>query len=478
MLWEVPSGEFGGGFGIVTEFPIIRATSTDFAIIQPDVKLLLDAHGVIRDVTLASSFVREGVSAWVGQPWAETVDPSGAERLQQLIAEARAVGTAGFGQFLQRFPDGGAVAMEYTAVRLGKRSGLLAIGRSLQAVAEVQSRLIAAQKAMTQDYWQLRDIESRYRALFDVADEAVVILSAQDLRLIEANPAAQRAFALSPGQAFTSLIATADRSTFRAALAQVGKEQRMPGFIVHIGPQQVPWVVRATFAPAKAIPALVLHLVEISGAKPVPRHETKLPIEALIERLPDGFAVIDRSGTVRAANRAFFDFVQAGKEEQVIGAPLKRWLSEPGADAAMVLATLARQPALRLMPTTLHGEFGHNLPVEISAAGTKEQDSDYIAVLIRDVRRRLAQDDAHASTPPIAVPPQDGSLRKLVSETVARVERQQIVAALAHAGGNRSAAAAALKLSRQSLYAKLERYHIEDTPPAAAADTPPADSAR
>jgi len=445
------------------------------AIIQPDVKLLLDGHGVIRDVTLASSFSREDVSAWVGQPWAETVDPSGAERLQQLIAEARAIGTAGFGQFIQRFPDGAAVAMEYTAVRLGKRAGLLAIGRSLQAVAEVQSRVLAAQKAMTQDYWQLRDIESRYRALFDVADEAVVILNAEDLRLIEANPTAQRAFALSPGQAFTSIITTADRQTFRATLARVGKELRMPGFIVHIGPHQVPWVVRATLAPAKTIPALVLQLVEISGTRPAPRQETKLPIDALIERLPDGFAVIDRAGTVRAANHAFFDFIQAGTKEQVIGAPLRRWLSQPGADAAMVLATLARQPALRLMPTTLHGEFGRDLPVEISAAGTQERDPDYIAVLIRDVRRRLAQDDTLSPATMVAVPPQGGSLRKLVGETVARVERQQIMKALARAGGNRSAAAAALKLSRQSLYTKLERYHIEDIPPTE--NKPPADRA-
>ena len=45
-----------------------------------------------------------------------------------------------------------------TTVRLGGKAGLIAIGRNLQAVAELQSRLIAAQQAMEQEYWKLREV--------------------------------------------------------------------------------------------------------------------------------------------------------------------------------------------------------------------------------------------------------------------------------------------------------------------------------
>ena len=59
--------------------------------------------------------------------------------------------------------------------------GLLAIGKNVQAVAELQSRLIAAQQAMERDYWKLREIETRYRVLFDASNEAVLLVAAAEL---------------------------------------------------------------------------------------------------------------------------------------------------------------------------------------------------------------------------------------------------------------------------------------------------------
>jgi DNA-binding NtrC family response regulator len=52
------------------------------------------------------------------------------------------------------------------------------------------------------------------------------------------------------------------------------------------------------------------------------------------------------------------------------------------------------------------------------------------------------------------------SLRKLVQDTVGVVERHYIEAALELTAGNRTAAAEILGLSRQSLYAKLDRYDL------------------
>ena len=54
----------------------------------------------------------------------------------------------------------------------------------------MQSRLIAAQQTMERDYWKMREIETRYRVLFDVSNEAIVLLKADTLKMTEANPAA------------------------------------------------------------------------------------------------------------------------------------------------------------------------------------------------------------------------------------------------------------------------------------------------
>jgi DNA-binding NtrC family response regulator len=55
-------------------------------------------------------------------------------------------------------------------------------------------------------------------------------------------------------------------------------------------------------------------------------------------------------------------------------------------------------------------------------------------------------------------------LLQLVRETTGAVERHYIDAALQLAGGNRTAAAELLGLSRQSLYVKLNRYAIDGAP--------------
>jgi transcriptional regulator with PAS, ATPase and Fis domain len=54
------------------------------------------------------------------------------------------------------------------------------------------------------------------------------------------------------------------------------------------------------------------------------------------------------------------------------------------------------------------------------------------------------------------------SLRKLVKNTVGIVEQHYVKEALELAGGNRTATAELLGLSRQSLYAKLNRYGLDD----------------
>ena len=205
------------------------------------------------------------------------------------------------------------------------------------------------------------------------------------------------------------------------------------------------------------------------GAQPPFFAEPDAPsVEDLIERLPDGFVVINREGVIRRANQTFLDMVEVGAKSSVLGERLGRWLWRPGADLAVLLATVQRQGYVRLFSTGLRGELGSEIEVEISASGTGEDDGRHIALLLRDVTRRLHPvADANrlmTALGPIAEQIGKTSLRKLVGDTVEIVERHYVRAALDLAGGNRTAAAGLLGLSRQSLYAKLNRYDIGDTP--------------
>ncbi len=439
---------------------------TEQSLVQPDVKLILDREGVIRDVSVSEQMAAEGMAQWIGRRWDETVADVGGDKVQRLMDDARRSGVAGFRQLNQRFPGGREVLMEFTAVSLGDDHQLVAIGKSLQAVAELQSRLVAAQQVMERDYWKLRQVETRYRLLFTASTEAVLLLRADNLSVVEANPAALRALGKSSadlnGRPFPEFIGHNDRANLQANLARVREQGKAPAALLHLGPDQAQWVVRASQMSSDSGPLFLLQLAPADQPDTTPPADHASAAE-LLRRAPDAFVVLDRDGAVVEANQAFLDLVQMGAEGSVRGERVSRWLGRPGADLSILLANVRRHGVVRLFSTAIRGELGTEREVEISATGDIDSDPRYLALLIRDVSRRLVRrDDSRLGALLGSLTEQIGrvSLRTLVSDTVGVVERHYIEEALRLAGGNRTAAAELLGLSRQSLYAKLNRYDL------------------
>ncbi len=440
------------------------------SIAQPDVTLLLDMDGVIREVTVADTIPGDTAKNWIGRSWIQTVPEPGAERVRQMIDDALKTGISAFRQINQRFPNGLELPMEYTTVLLGGRAGLLAIGKNLQAVAELQSRLIMAQQTMERDYWKLREVETRYRLLFEHSTEPILLVRASNLRAIEGNPAAA-ALNLSvageeiSGYDIMSDVAPADRASLQAMLALVRESGKAPAILIHLGKDKKAWLVRATLTTSDPASVLMVHFNSAEKSAASVTSANTVAFDRFIEKVPDAFLVLDTDGVILHANNAFLELVQMGTRGAVMGENLSRWLSRPGADLAVLLTNVRRYNAVRLFSTNLHGEFGSDSEVEISAAGVKDDGEEYIGVIIRDVSRRLqaSNDGDYLRSALAAVTEQIGrtSLRKLVKNTVSVVEKHYVKAALELADGNRTSAAELLGLSRQSLYAKLDRYGLE-----------------
>lgn len=129
-----------------------------------------------------------------------------------------------------------------------------------------------------------------------------------------------------------------------------------------------------------------------------------------------------------------------------------------------MLTLLRRYKTVRLFQTTIRGELGTETEVEVSAVDG--EDDQYIGVLMRNVARRLDAADDHdalrQALGPISKQLGRSSLRKLVKNAVSIVEQHYVKEALLRSKGNRTATAELLGLSRQSLYAKLNRYGFDD----------------
>jgi transcriptional regulator PpsR len=438
---------------------------------QPDVTLLLDNEGVIRDVKLSDENAEDRLAEMIGRRWVDTVAQVGGEKIKAMVADARAGRVSGLREVTQRLPGGRELLLEYTTVCLAASAGFVAVGRNLQTVTELQAKLIAAQQAMERDYWKLRQVESRYRILFDASTEAVLLVSAGDLRIVEANPAAMRALSTAAQQRGKTLVGREllpefgpeDRAPIQSALAQARELGRAPGILIHIGPDRTPWTVRASLMASEPGPLYLLQFAPM-GANGGVDFDEGPAIEDLIEQMPDAFVVLSRDGTVVHANRGFLDLVQLGTRAQAVGAPLGRWLVRPGADMTVLMTTLLRHRVLRLFSTTVRGDLGMETEVEISAAVASDE-TPYIGMLLRDVGRRLAPpselgNGIGAIRLPMAEQIGKSTLRQLVKQTVQVVERHYVEAALQMTGGNRSAAAEVLGLSRQNLYSKLDRYGL------------------
>jgi transcriptional regulator PpsR len=408
----------------------------------------------------------EFVKTWLGRPWIETVADSGVDKVRSSLDDALADGVSVYRRIVQRFPSGLEMPIEYTTVRLGDSGGMVAVGRSLQASSELQSRLIAAQQAMERDYWKLREVETRYRLLFDASNEAVLVLASDDLRVVEANPAAIRALGLNSGWAFLDEMAPRERESFRAMLDKVREGGRAPGEIFHIGAQQAPWILRASLMSDNGASVYMLQLVPVEGRRALGAPEVATRMDG-VRHVPDGIVVIDREGVVESANPAFLEMLKVEDGAEVIGRGLDRWLGQRGADLSALLSDIRAFGQVRNLSVTIRDRAGGSRRVEVSAGRDRGDESGSIGVVMRDLGVRGAGSIATSSQPelPALAPAGKTPLKALVQAAVAVVERHYVESALAITDGNRTAAAGRLGLSRQSLYAKLNRYGLDAARP-------------
>jgi transcriptional regulator PpsR len=401
--------------------------------VHPDITLGLDLSGVIRRAVLSNAIASEGISGWVGRRWADTV-AGGNAQVQQMIDDARTTGVSPFHRVRQRFPSGLELSIEYTTVRLGGDAGLIAIGRNLEAVAELRSRLVAARMSMERDYWKLRDVEMRYRLFFDASSQPVLLIDADDLRILEANPAAVRALGVATGGVLLEEIVSGQQDLFRGMLARAREQQKAPGIVLHLGAERQPWLVRASLVAAEQTAVFLLQLSPTAVAAS-PGHRPNQDLEEMMARLPEGLVVLDSGGTILAANRTFLELVQHTEEGSVVGQRLDRWLCRQGSEAEGLEGHLRHQQTVREFTARVRGELATEVDVEVTFVGGVNE----AYVLLHRVPEGKADAPPPAPSPPGAELDR-AAMRKLIEQSVASVERTCILAALELARGREATA--------------------------------------
>jgi transcriptional regulator PpsR len=183
----------------------------------------------------------------------------------------------------------------------------------------------------------------------------------------------------------------------------------------------------------------------------------------IVQHIPDAVVAIGRDGIVQSANQAFLKMVKARDADDVIGLRLDRWLGRPGADLAAILSDVRANGQARRLAATIRDRSGAPHSIEVSAGGDPSDEAGSIALVLREPSAARPDAPATGSQPTLPALTSAGKtpLKSLVQAAVSVVERHYVESALAITEGNRTAAAERLGLSRQSLYAKLNRYGLD-----------------
>ena len=160
--------------------------------VSADVSIVMDKDGVVLDVAFADpGLAKEVGGAWVGRRWSDLVTSETRPKIDDLLNEADTSQPTRWRQVNHPSALGGAdVPVRYCAIRVETEQRVVAVGRDLRALAALQQRVAEAQQEMEREYHRIRNAEKRYRLLFQLSSEAILILDGARSRIAEANPAA------------------------------------------------------------------------------------------------------------------------------------------------------------------------------------------------------------------------------------------------------------------------------------------------
>ena len=435
-----------------------------------DISLTLNREGVIQSIAFGNPDLRSpSLESWVGKNWLDVVTSESRPKIQALLQDANETSLSRFRQINVPSPGSADLPLLCATLKVGSTGQIIALARDLREISLLQQRLVDAQQAIERDYTRLRQLETRYRVLFEMASEAVIVLDANTFKVIEANPRAADLLGDSvkklSGRLLMDYLTKGDRIQVQSLLSKVAYTSTVAALNTSILSGQEVYLSAAPFRNENQ--SLILVTLKRSGEL-VDRHDSNaqsLVIQAL-EKAPDSFIVTNSAGKILTANQAFLRLIMSDKLEQILNEPLDRWLERSSVDLRVMLSNLHEKGSIKLFATSIRDSFGTLHPVEISAVSVPYPHA-CLGFTIREVGSRIRskiqpEESITRSSEELTQLVGRLPLKEIINETTDLIEQLCIKAALDLTRGNRVSASEMLGLSRQSLYIKLRKYDLSD----------------
>ncbi len=433
-----------------------------------DISLVIDENGIVRDVAVGNPDPSLQIAhEWIGKPWIETVASDSTKKIEALLEPRNDAAGSRWRQVNHPVEDGLDLPVMYKTIRVNNNGMLVAVGRDLRQVSQLQQQLLDVQHSLERDYARLHQAEIRYRMLFSMATEAMLFVDADSRKIVEANPAAGKLLDTPTNKllnrGFPRGFSANSNDSIEELLLRVRAAGGAEAIVVRSATGSDTYRLSASLIRREDGPYFLIRLSSPEHAEEENLHQQVLDV---VNRSPDAFVVTDPEGRVLAANKSFLDYCSLATELQVINQPIDQWLGRPGVDLNLLLRNLRDRTVVEHFLTTLFPQFGDPIDVELSAVSALDSDVPcYGFVLRRQLSTSRPGQEGGTDVLPRSLEEMTQlvgrvPLKDLVRETTDIIERLCIEAALKMTGDSRAAAAEMLGLSRQSLYVKLRRYGV------------------
>lgn len=360
--------------------PLAPELALALATISSDIALVINSDGVIQSVSVCDAKLTEATSDWVGRHWGDTVTKESRAKVDQLLEEACTAGLTRRREVSLLSQSGADIPMAYSAVRLGNGGPLIAAGRDMRAIAAIQQHFIQTQQEMEQSYWARRQAESRYRLLFQVATDAVLVVDALTMQVVDANQAATDLFGL-PLESLVGIDAARSFDpTSHPAFTELLTSTRTTG---------LPAEIRARIAGSAALVAVAATpfradnaLLLMVRARPLETSLQQDPVQ-FVEQTPDAVVITDSSGNILMANPAFARLCDASGATQLKGRRIDAVLAGLAPHLPKLISEAQRKGLAGPLPVALDAPA---MSVEVVATMLDEGDQSCIGLTLRTLR--------------------------------------------------------------------------------------------
>lgn len=283
-----------------------------------ELTLVLNGEGVVTDAALSSDALGAlDVAAWVGRLWSDTVTIESRPKVEELLRDALSEIPAR-PRHVNHPTASGDAPIAYTALALAAGGPIVATGRDLAPLAALQARLTRAQEAFAQDLDRTREAEARQRMLFQLSDEAMVLVAEDSRRIVEVNAAAERLLGARGAELIdrrsVDAFALAENRRLERLFAEAREAERTPPIEMTISGGRAAVMASAEICRQGGAWFILLRLAPTGPQQDVARFRDlvgRAPLEAIltetrdvVERLCLETALAARGGDAAAAAEA------------------------------------------------------------------------------------------------------------------------------------------------------------------------------